>query len=153
VATVITKTNLPLLDMLGADSQRLSGKSSQASTPWDKFKYRKVVGKRCRSRAQNTKYVKWAPYGAGIDHSNAAVWDFPDHELRDVVEACSSSHPDACTGFSWKGRMDGDGAGMINHTVISPETRSRNYSSVERETSWLGGSTGWRTTTGGGKGE
>ena len=28
---------------------------------------------------------------------------FGHHTLRDVVEACSSSHPEACVGIAWKG--------------------------------------------------
>ena len=130
VATVATSVNVPFTSMIGADTLQLSGKATTATTPWNDFKYRKVVGKRCQQRAHNTRVSYRAPGVAGTDHGwhgNHAVWDFTDHDLRDVVEACSTSHPEMCTGFSWKGRMEGDGFG-VNHTVKTPSTSKRSYS-------------------------
>ena len=143
VATVATNVNLPLSWMRGAETLQLFGKSNQASTPWHNFKYRKVDGKRCRWRPQNMKGSKWGPASAGIDHSNAAVWEFPDHELRDIVEACSSSHPEACTGFSWKGRTAGGAPGGATENHTASATSTRKYSSAKRSTSLLGGNAGW----------
>ena len=143
VATVKTSVNVPFHDMIGADSLQLSGSPTVATTPWGDFKYRKVVGKRCQQRRQNTAEHKRPSYG-GIDHSNAAVWEFPDMSLRDVVEACSTSHPEACTGFSWKGRLEGDGFG-VNHTIKTPYTpeSARTYSKEDRDDSLLDDSPGW----------
>lgn len=112
VATVATSANVPFTDMIGAETLRLEGKETFASTPWNDFKYRKVVGKVCQQRAHNTRVSSRAPSVAGTDHGwhgNHAVWDFADHTLRDVVEACSTSHPEMCTGISWKGKFESDG--------------------------------------------
>ena len=130
IATVATSVNVPFGNMIGTDTLQLTGKPSFAKTPWDAFKYRKVIGKVCKQRPKNTRVSYRAPAVAGIDHpwsGNAQVWDFTDNEVRDVVEACSSSHPEMCTGFSWKGRMEGDGGG-VNHTIMTPYTSARTYS-------------------------
>jgi len=102
VATVATSVNIPFKSIVGADSLRLSGTPSFASTPWGDFKYRKVVGKRCSYRKHNTRVSWHSPGKAGTDHGthgNHAVWDFTDHTLRDVVEACSTSHPEMYVTF------------------------------------------------------
>lgn len=141
-ATVVTNVNAPLLDPIGADTLQLSGTVTRASTPWANgdFKFRRVVGKRCQARPQNTRISYRAPYAGGIDHTNARVWEFPDHELRDVVEACSSSHPETCTGISWK--YGGD----TNHTIADPASLVRTYSQQQRDASRLYQSPGWVST-------
>eukprot|EP00040_Diaphanoeca_grandis_P026972 m.152243 g.152243 ORF g.152243 m.152243 type:complete len:1731 (-) comp30797_c0_seq1:210-5402(-) len=101
-STVKTNVNIPLLNIIGAESIQLSGKETRASTPWEKWAYRNITGKTCRWRSQNTQSSSKYPANAGIDWGNKPVWEFPDNTLRDVVEACSSSHPETCVGISWK---------------------------------------------------
>jgi hypothetical protein len=114
--------------LAGSAELPLHGASSRATTPWEEWSYRAVPAKQCQWRSQNTRA---GGVWAGPDHSNKAAWEFEHHTLREVVEACSSSHPTACVGISWRG-----GAG-INFAadgtqVQSPrffETRSFTYSS------------------------
>ena len=139
-ATVTTLTNVPWLDTIGADSIKLSGKETRASTVWDTWGHRKIAGKRCRSRAHNHRVSYRAPLVAGVDWGNKPVWDFPDSTLREVVEACSSNHPEKCVGISWKG------GGGTNHTERNPHTpeAKRSYSGdPQRKGGTLGGMPGW----------
>ncbi len=53
VATLDTKVNVPWLEPLAADALKLSGIRTRASTPWNKWRFRKLEGKVCRQRAQN----------------------------------------------------------------------------------------------------
>jgi hypothetical protein len=134
--TVATNVNVPLSHPIGAETLRLTGKVTRASTPWDNWTHRKVPGKKCRSRAQNKRVSYSKPAVAGIDWGNRPVWDFPDHTLRDVLEACSSSHPEVCTGISWKG------GGDVNHTEATGTKRT--YAKALRTEGYLGGDPGWR---------
>ena len=145
-AKVETKVNVPYLNTLATDSKdmKLKGKVTRAATPWDQFKFRKIVGKVCRSRPQNTRVSFRAPAVAGADWGNKPVWEFPDNSLREVLEACSSSHPDICTGISWKS------GGDSNHTIMKPATPNsrRTYSSQRRNGGYLGGWPAWIPSTG-----
>lgn len=88
VATVATSVNVPFTDMIGAATLSLTGTPSFAATPWNDFKYRKVVGKVCQQRAHNTRVSYRAPGVAGADHGwhgNHAVWDFTDHTLYETI--------------------------------------------------------------------
>ena len=53
VATFDTKVNVPWLEPLAADAMKLPGIRTRASTPWSKWRFRKLEGKVCRQRAQN----------------------------------------------------------------------------------------------------
>jgi hypothetical protein len=144
-ATVETNVNVPWMDFLAGSAELpLHGSSSRATTPWEDWSYRAVPAKQCQWRKQNT---RGGGVWAGPDHSNKAAWGFEHHTLREVVEACSSSHPAACVGISWRG-----GAGITfaadGTQVQSPrhfETRSFTYSSGGRGHSqgFIGEKVGW----------
>lgn len=139
-ATVATVVNLPLLDTIGADGLRLTGISTRASTPWDSWKYRKLPGKVCRRRLQNPRTIDWYPSAAGTDHSDRSVWEFKLHYLHEVVEACSSSHPETCTGISWKGGT--------NYSELQTPLSSRTYSDSQRTSSRINDAPGWISFSG-----
>ena len=54
-ATVETKVNIPWIDPIAMDQLQLSGTVTRASTPWDQWAVRRVEGKVCRERIQNTR--------------------------------------------------------------------------------------------------
>ena len=135
-ANVATEVNVPWSDPIGAEGMRLTGTVTRASTPWDNWQKRTVHGRKCRLRDQNTRTSNWmgVTNSLGADHSNRPVWQFPHHTLRDVVEACSSSHPEPCTGISWRGG--------INSSELSPRT-GWTWSRAARGYPWLGHAVGW----------
>eukprot|EP00040_Diaphanoeca_grandis_P019407 m.102462 g.102462 ORF g.102462 m.102462 type:complete len:1975 (-) comp27410_c1_seq4:129-6053(-) len=139
IATVATNVNIPISDPIGAEALQVSGTTTRASTPWENWTYRNISAKRCRLRPQNTAFHTGYPARFGVDAGNVPVWEWPDNTLREVVEACSSSHPEACTGISWRGAS----IGGANHTIANPDNRVRAYSSAQRTASYLGGSPGW----------
>eukprot|EP00039_Didymoeca_costata_P029030 m.22963 g.22963 ORF g.22963 m.22963 type:complete len:1851 (-) comp7454_c0_seq1:181-5733(-) len=130
--SVETKVNIPTLNAIGAESLQLTGKVTRASTPWDNWTFRKLSGKKCRQRGQNTNTHSKYPEFSGVDWGNRPVWEFPDSSLREVLEACSSSHPDTCTGISWKSGTPG-----LNFSEIGSPTKIRSYSSASRTSSQL----------------
>ena len=128
---VATDVNVPWSDPIGAEGMRLTGTATRATTPWANWQSRHVDGHKCRSRRQNEHSRNY-----GSDHGNRPVWQFPHHTLREVVEACSSSHPEPCTGISWRGGL--------NHSVLSPNGGSSwTWSRAARGYPWLGHGVGW----------
>ena len=103
-ASVATNVNVPWMDYLAGDLLRLKGVPTRASTPWADWAYRRYNGKRCRWRKQNTR-VSHRAHGtaAGVDHDNQAAWEFPNNNIRDVVEASTTwfdlDHSPTC--FAW----------------------------------------------------
>jgi len=133
--SVETNVNVPWMNSLAVDTLKLTGAATRASTPWDQWKHRRFPRKRCQWRKQNTR-VSHRAHGsaAGVDHSNQPVWEFAHHTIRDVVEACSSSHPDACVGIAWR---PGDGIkfnpnGTMVTTPLLTNPGARTYSSQRR---------------------
>jgi hypothetical protein len=56
----------------------------------------------------------------------------------DVVESCSSNHPELCIGISWK-----RGTAAVNHTELVPPSTVRTYSSAARAPGTLNANPGW----------
>ena len=146
-AKVETNVNVPWTNFLAAANLKLSGSASRAKTPWEDFKYRRVNAKTCQWRKQNTRVSHRAEgEAAGIDHRNQAVWQFDNHNIRDVVQACSTSHPDACVGIAWRA---GDGIkftpnGTMVTTPLLNNPTSRTYKeSPRRAGGYLGSIPGW----------
>ena len=103
-SSVETNVNVPWMNHLAGSAELvIKGVASRAATPWGDWKHRAVPAKTCTYRRQN---IRGGGTFAGTDYGNQAAWEFSHHTLRDVVEACSSSHPDTCVGIAWKG---GDG--------------------------------------------
>jgi hypothetical protein len=134
-ASVETSVNVPYQNPLAAYTLQLAGEVTRASTPWDQWARRAVRGKVCRSRPQNARVSNRAWAVAGADWGGRAVWDFPDHTLREVLDACSSSYPEVCTGISW-------GGGGVNSTLLSPNS-PKTYSDIRRPYGNLGDTPGW----------
>ena len=134
-AEVETDVNVPWMDPMAADLLKLEGTASRAQTPWSTWKYRRVNAKRCVWRKQNPR-ISYRAHGsaAGVDHMNQPAWEFPSNTLRDVVEACSSSHPDTCVGIAWKAptgmTFSTSGEAQGNHTLSNPQVRT--HSSARR---------------------
>ena len=147
-AEIATDVNVPWNDPIGAEGLRLAGKVSRAATPWGAWKTRRIENRKCRSRPQNTGCSSNPKYYHGADHCNRPVWQFDHNALQEVVEACSSSYPEPCTGISWRGG--------INSTIISPASfDSWTWSRIAgggNKQPWLDTSVGW-IAGGGSKGE
>ena len=133
-AEIITTVNVPWLNPLAAEGIRLAGNVTRASTPWANWTHRRLEGRKCRARAQNTA-------NAGVDKYNKDVWSFEHRTLREVVEACSSNHPDKCVGISWRG--------TLNYSITNPAVRE--YDQAHRTSSTLDNSPGWVASGGAGR--
>jgi len=89
-----TTVNIPWNESRAAESLRIGGEVTRAATPWDEWVHRSHPGMVCRQRSNGQ--------DRGRPGEGHKAWEFPDATLREVVEACSSNHPDICTGISWR---------------------------------------------------
>ena len=132
--SIETNVNVPWMNYIaGARELVVKGVESRAKTPWEDWSYRAVPAKACQWRKQNT---RGGGSFAGTDHSNKAAWQFSDHTLREVVEACSSSHPEACVGIAWRpgtGRtFTANGTQVAVPIQYNPHSSGSTYSSGGR---------------------
>ena len=96
-AEVKTAVNIPWMDPIGATDQLLVGTVTRAQTPWENWERRQLDGKVCADRDLNS---FTAPFIGPNSPPSEEAWHFEEATLREAVAACSSNHPETCTGIS-----------------------------------------------------